>query len=845
MVKGDVHLHSAAVPGAAPGAARPISGWNPFDLGVHRAITLGGQQVGDGLPALPGYLRRSHDDELADLLDDVPVSVMVVLSGESSTGKTRALYESVLASKCLCDWPLCYPRTADDLLRLLHSGRLVAGTVLWLNETHNHLSGPAGDLAAAALRDLLDGSRGGPIAVVGTLWPQFWSEFVAQPRSGQRDEHANARALLQHRARRVRVAGQLSRAEVARLRTTAAVDPRLAAAASASGDGRRVIQTMAGGPMLVERFEHPDDEDDRYAAAVLTAAIDARRLGHLQPLPRALLEAAAVGYLSEHDRVNPPEDWFARGLSHAADEALLGVTALVARRKRPGTGPPDGYELHDYLDQHGRTTRRWSPAPAELWEACVAHTVHPEDLVRLTENAYQRLLYRYADPLVDRTLDPADQDGRDHLINILAEYGRVDRAIAVLQAAGEADDLVPFRRFLHKAVSTMLVEAGRHDEAKLFLEALVVFGPGRLWAWRKLTDLLVDTGRAGEAIDLLQRLNEQCRKSKDSLADEEPAERPPVITVARDVLPAADDIGERLADLLAEAGRWEEALAIVRTGVVRQPGIWLATKFAQNGKLDQLRALAEIGDAGVSLVLAEKLLEEGQVPEAVRLIDRVGKAGPSARLLELLVRHGREELAISAGVIRDWQLSAESLRALAGALLAHGHRERLVGLLKELSEPAAVFRNDDASEISETVADLLADVDCWDEALKIARRGTAWARHWVPRRLVAAGNFAQVRRLAELGNDQAGAELVRHLVGHQQFREAFALLHESVAAGLDWAGHELAILLADSRRWDELVTRATEGNRHAARTLLAAAHQGRLPEAGRLLEHGLSPHGRA
>ncbi|EOD58689.1 hypothetical protein, partial [Amycolatopsis vancoresmycina] len=194
---------------------------------------MGGSPAGERLPDLPGYLRRPHDDELAGLLDDVTANVMVVLSGESSTGKTRALYEAVLASRSLRDWPLWYPRTADDLLRLLHSGRLADKAVLWLNETHNHLSGPTGDLAAAALRDLLDGSHGGPFAVVGTLWPQFWAEFVAQPRSGQRDEHANARALLQHRASRIRVAEQLSRAEVARLRATSAVDPRLAAAASA------------------------------------------------------------------------------------------------------------------------------------------------------------------------------------------------------------------------------------------------------------------------------------------------------------------------------------------------------------------------------------------------------------------------------------------------------------------------------------------------------------------------------------------------------------------------------------------------------------------------------------
>ncbi|WP_051767602.1 tetratricopeptide repeat protein [Amycolatopsis vancoresmycina] len=809
---------------------------------------MGGSPAGERLPDLPGYLRRPHDDELAGLLDDVTANVMVVLSGESSTGKTRALYEAVLASRSLRDWPLWYPRTADDLLRLLHSGRLADKAVLWLNETHNHLSGPTGDLAAAALRDLLDGSHGGPFAVVGTLWPQFWAEFVAQPRSGQRDEHANARALLQHRASRIRVAEQLSRAEVARLRATSAVDPRLAAAASASGDGRRVIQTMAGGPMLVELFEHPDDEDGRYAAAILTAAVDARRLGHLQPLPRALLEAAAGGYLGERDRVNPPDDWFSRGLTRAADEALLGVTALVARRRQPGTGPPDGYELHDYLDQHGRAARRWTPAAAELWEACVTHAAHPEDLVRLTENAYQRLLYRYADPLMDRTLELADTGYRSHLVDVLAEFGRVERATAVLRTVGESEAPALITRLMwhsHEAVTTMLVDTGRISDAETLLETLNISGSDSRWAWKALTDLLVASGRADEGIDLLRWLIERSRTTADSLVDERSTERLPTTTAAAYLSLDAGTVGERLADLLADAGRWEDALAVAQTTAAHWPRTWLARQFANHGRLDRLKALAEVGDADVSLILAEKLLERGEVPEAIRLAAGASPGNPSARLLELLVQHGRQELAIELGLPRNRPQSAELLQALARALLAHGHRERLVSLLKELSEPVSASFHNAVEEISETVADLLADLDCWEEALKIARRDSEWARRWVAQRLAKAGNFTQVRRLAETGNEYAGAELVRHLVGNRRSREAFDLLNESARSGAAWSDRELANLLADSQLWDELVTRAANGSRYAARALLAAAHRAQLPDSALLLERGLSPHGRA
>ncbi|EOD64997.1 hypothetical protein, partial [Amycolatopsis vancoresmycina] len=632
------------------------------------------------------------------------------------------------------------------------------------------------------------------------------------------------------------------------LRATSAVDPRLAAAASASGDGRRVIQTMAGGPMLVELFEHPDDEDGRYAAAILTAAVDARRLGHLQPLPRALLEAAAGGYLGERDRVNPPDDWFSRGLTRAADEALLGVTALVARRRQPGTGPPDGYELHDYLDQHGRAARRWTPAAAELWEACVTHAAHPEDLVRLTENAYQRLLYRYADPLMDRTLELADTGYRSHLVDVLAEFGRVERATAVLRTVGESEAPALITRLMwhsHEAVTTMLVDTGRISDAETLLETLNISGSDSRWAWKALTDLLVASGRADEGIDLLRWLIERSRTTADSLVDERSTERLPTTTAAAYLSLDAGTVGERLADLLADAGRWEDALAVAQTTAAHWPRTWLARQFANHGRLDRLKALAEVGDADVSLILAEKLLERGEVPEAIRLAAGASPGNPSARLLELLVQHGRQELAIELGLPRNRPQSAELLQALARALLAHGHRERLVSLLKELSEPVSASFHNAVEEISETVADLLADLDCWEEALKIARRDSEWARRWVAQRLAKAGNFTQVRRLAETGNEYAGAELVRHLVGNRRSREAFDLLNESARSGAAWSDRELANLLADSQLWDELVTRAANGSRYAARALLAAAHRAQLPDSALLLERGLSPHGRA
>jgi hypothetical protein len=64
-----------------------------------------------------------------------------------------------------------------------------------------------------------------------------------------------------------------------------------AAAASAGQDGR-LTQYLAGVPDLLKRYAGPGG--DPYGQAVITAAMDAVRLGHASPLPVALLQEAAA-----------------------------------------------------------------------------------------------------------------------------------------------------------------------------------------------------------------------------------------------------------------------------------------------------------------------------------------------------------------------------------------------------------------------------------------------------------------------------------------------------------------------------------------------------------------------
>ena len=189
-------------------------------------------------------------------------------------------------------------------------------------------------------------------------------------------------------------------------------DARLALAAAAARDGQ-VIQFLAGAPELLARYRNAPPA----AAALIGAAMDARRLGMGAGLPRTFLEAAVPGYLTEAEWDALGEDWLEQALAYAA-VPCKGVPGPLTRirprppRSRPArpasrdggeqplagpTGPTGGpvYRLADYLDQHGRQHRKSQIPPAEFWAAAADH-VAPADQAALGDAADARGLYRDA-----------------------------------------------------------------------------------------------------------------------------------------------------------------------------------------------------------------------------------------------------------------------------------------------------------------------------------------------------------------------------------------------------------------------------------------------------------------
>jgi hypothetical protein len=373
--------------------------WTPAGLGVHPAIGGPPPQAAKAAP-LPAYARRPHDERLRAVLNpQTESSRLVVIRGDALTGTSRTVYEAV--TDVLADWTLACPPTVTALAARLAAG-IPERTVLWLGELRHFADADGG----AAVLDRLDHvlTDAGPVIAIATIWPGYWDRYTAAAAAGlgAADPAAAAGRLLA--ALDVLVGDDLDTHDPAyggvvdvpdrftaeeMTAATEAGDPVLAAAAAAAGPDGQVIQYLAGAPELLARYDGPGA--DPYGRAVITAAMDAARLGHAGPLPADLLRDAAVGYLA--GQPHPAAGW---------DAALAWATGSgwALRPVPSGDGSaPGGYQVAGYLDQHGRRTRRDQLGPASLWDALTARATGSSDLDRLARAAQDRGLYRHATAL--------------------------------------------------------------------------------------------------------------------------------------------------------------------------------------------------------------------------------------------------------------------------------------------------------------------------------------------------------------------------------------------------------------------------------------------------------------
>jgi hypothetical protein len=220
----------------------------------------------------------------------------------------------------------------------------------------------------------------------------------------------------------------------------AAADPRLVEARDHAEEGQ-ITQYLAGGPVLLERYTTAPPA----AKAVITAAMDARRLGHSLPLPRSLLTHAAVGYLTirQTDDLDAAGRWFETALTYASQPCRGARGALTPIRSHPTDALLSAvagqdelrYRLADYLEQHARTIRRFTAPPAAFWDgAC--HAATNDDVCALADTARNRGRYRYTAALYQQAADAGDASALLALVRSRDLAG----AEALYQQAADAGD---------------------------------------------------------------------------------------------------------------------------------------------------------------------------------------------------------------------------------------------------------------------------------------------------------------------------------------------------------------------------------------------------------------------
>ncbi len=382
--------------------------------------------------------------------------------------------------------------------------------------------------------------------IIGTLWPDRYTAYTTVPAPGGADPHAREREVLDLAAV-VRIDPAFSPAEQGRARAAAARDPRLRIALEAAGYG--LTQTLAAAPQLVARWEDAQTTAP-YAWAVLTAALDAARLGARAPLSIDLLRAAAVDYCSSQQQAEAPDNWFEQALAYATGKLHGAVAALSPAGA--GMGRVAGYTVADYLIQHASRERRSARVPASTWDAVLSHIHDPADTTRLADSARGRLLYRYAIPLYRHATDAGDGDAAGRLASLLAERGDLDE----LRARADSGDVF---------AAVWLAERGDLDGVVQILRGRADVGDGA--AAGALAGLLAERGDLDGAVQIL-------RARADAGAGDAALQLAGLLAEHGDLdeLRALADAGDGyaagpLGDLLIKQGRGEEAERLRRFGL--------------------------------------------------------------------------------------------------------------------------------------------------------------------------------------------------------------------------------------------------------------------------------------
>lgn len=304
---------------------------DPFVMGVHPAAIVR-DSPGNRVPP---FIARDIDPELRRALRE---DRFVLLVGESTAGKSRAAYEAVRAE--LPHHRVVNPTRRDVVLTAAECASANRRTVLWLDDLERFLG--SGGLTGEAVRKVLD-AKGASRYVIATMRSEEYVKFSGRASLGL--EGIGRDALRQgwdviRLATRIDVSRIWSEKEIDEARQMTG-DVRIA---EAVGHAHQygIAEYLAAGPQLLAEWRdawapatHPR------AAAMVLAAVDARRAGLHRPLTSATLAELHRPYLQRRggERLRP----------ESIEEALSWASTPLYATSSLLMPTDDGFLAFDYL----------------------------------------------------------------------------------------------------------------------------------------------------------------------------------------------------------------------------------------------------------------------------------------------------------------------------------------------------------------------------------------------------------------------------------------------------------------------------------------------------------------
>jgi TPR repeat protein len=328
------------------------------------------------------------------------------------------------------------------------------------------------------------------------------------------------------------------------------------------------------------------------------------------------------------------ENWLEEAFAYAS-RPVRGARGILTRR-RPRRGEPTTvdpvFRLADYLEQHGRQTRRTQRIPSSMWESALHHNKSGRALARFAGACG---LLRVAFHLERKAAASGIDEAARRAGNVLRKAGRENDALQWYQKAGGAGD----------------------PEAALWAGQLL-WQQGRVWDALDWFDQAARTGlaesAAAKAWSMLHSVGSRAR-AKDWMGEGGPVlKEQPDESLAGWKRPQRLRLTEEVESLLAQ-GRTEAALNLLQVTGEEWPSVFRrgAVILKEHGLIDEAVRWFEMafgaGDIGAAWRAGRTLREQGRDDEAMEWYQRGAYAGDRTalqRVAYLMRDRGRLDEAV-------------------------------------------------------------------------------------------------------------------------------------------------------------------------------------------------------